>query len=258
MDGLYDRTCPNYSTAYATKMLLEQQGTAGIVATAGTVARNDPANAPVSTTTASTTVGSDGAVSTGVSTTGDANIDKAINTKASTTNATPTAVQLTPAPAAPQQQMAQNEPKGGNKQEDKKDDAPKGSGSGSSSQNTDTAKASSDKPAAPTARQALQERREAAAKAQAVEKGKDLANEMGKASDLEAQKAVQNVVIQAMGFTPGFDAYSRQLIVQQQFYKPYQVYGNQKTIDNRANLRMFSGTDRLHNDMIESQYNLGK
>ena len=193
-----------------------------------------------------------------MSTTGDANVDKAINTKASTTNATPTAVQLTPAPAAPQQQMAQNEPKGGNKQEDKKDDAPKGSGSGSSSQNTDTAKASSDKPAAPTARQALQERREAAAKAQAVEKGKDLANEMGKASDLEAQKAVQNVVIQAMGFTPGFDAYSRQLIVQQQFYKPYQVYGNQKTIDNRANLRMFSGTDRLHNDMIESQYNLGK
>ena len=193
-----------------------------------------------------------------MSTTGDANVDKAITTKASTTNATPTAVQLAPPPAAPQQQMAQNEPKGGNKQEDKKDDAPKGSGSGSSSQNTDTAKASSDKPAAPTARQALQERREAAAKAQAVEKGKDLANEMGKASDLEAQKAVQNVVIQAMGFTPGFDAYSRQLIVQQQFYKPYQVYGNQKTIDNRANLRMFSGTDRLHNDMIESQYNLGK
>ena len=258
LNGLYDRTCPNYSTAYATKMLLEQQGTAGAVATAGTVARNDPANAPVSTTTASTTVGSDGAVSTGVSTTGDANVDKAITTKASTTNATPTAVQLAPPPAAPQQQMAQNEPKGGNKQEDKKDDAPKGTGSGSSSQNTDTAKASSDKPAAPTARQALQERREAAAKAQAVEKGKDLANEMGKASDLEAQKAVQNVVIQAMGFTPGFDAYSRQLIVQQQFYKPYQVYGNQKPIDNRANLRMFSGTDRLHNDMIESQYNLGK
>jgi hypothetical protein len=77
---------------------------------------------------------------------------------------------------------------------------------------------------------------------------------MGKASDLEAQKAVQNVVIQAMGFTPGFDAYSKQLIVQQQFYKPYQIYGNQKTIDNRANLRMFGGTDRLHNEMVEKQY----
>jgi hypothetical protein len=158
--------------------------------------------------------------------------------------------------------MAQNEPrgnkpepKGGNdKQEDKRDDAPKGSGDNSPPQNTNTAQASSDKPAAPTARQAIQERREAAARTEAVEKGKNLANEMGKASDLEAQKQVQNVVIQAMGFTPGFDAYGKQLIVQQQFYKPYQVYGNQKTIDNRANLRMFGGTDRLHNDMVDLQY----
>ena len=265
LDGLYDRTCPNYSTAYATKMVLEQQGTASIVATAGTVARNDPANQPVSTTTVSTTVGSDGAVAVGVSKTGDSNVDKAIAPPAPSTNsagAPAAAVQLAPPPPPPQQQMAQNEPKGGdrqeprggNKQEDKKDDAPKGSGGSSPPQNTNTAQASSDKPAAPTARQALQERREAAAKAEAVEKGKDLANQMGKASDLEAQKAVQNVVIQAMGFTPGFDAYSKQLIVQQQFYKPYQVYGNQKTIDNRSALRMFGGTDSLHQQMIESQY----
>jgi hypothetical protein len=266
LDGLYDRTCPNYSTAYATKMVLEQQGTASIVATAGTVARNDPANQPVSTTTASTTVGSDGAVAVGVSKTGDSNVDKAIAPpppSANSATAPAGAVQLAPPPPAPQQQMAQNEPKdggdkpeprGGNKQEDKKDDAPKGSGGNSPSQNTNNAQASSDKPAAPTARQAIQERREAAARAEAVEKGKDLANEMGKASDLEAQKAVQNVVIQAMGFTPGFDAYSKQLIVQQQFYKPYQVYGNQKTIDNRSALRMFGGTDSLHQQMIESQY----
>jgi hypothetical protein len=261
LDGLYDRTCPNYATAYATKMVLEQQGTASIVATAGTVARNDPANQPVSTTTVSATVGSDGAVSVGVSKTGDSNVDKAIAAPAPSTNsagAPAAAVQLAPPP--PQQQMAQNEPKGGgepkggNKQEDKKDDAPKGSGGNSPSQNSNNAQASSDKPAAPTARQALQERREAAAKAEAVEKGKDLANEMGKASDLEAQKAVQNVVIQAMGFTPGFDAYSKQLIVQQQFYKPYQVYGNQKTIDNRSALRMFGGTDKLHTEMVEKQY----
>ena len=262
LDGLYDRTCPNYATAYATKMVLEQQGTASIVATAGTVARNDPANQPVSTTTVSATVGSDGAVSVGVSKTGDSNVDKAIAAPAPSTNsagAPAAAVQLAPPAPAPQQQMAQNEPKGGepkggNKQEDKKDDAPKGSGGNSPSQNTNTAQASSDKPAAPTARQALQERREAAAKAEAVEKGKDLANQMGKASDLEAQKAVQNVVIQAMGFTPGFDAYSKQIIVQQQFYKPYQVYGNQKTIDNRSALRMFGGTDKLHNEMVEKQY----
>jgi hypothetical protein len=259
LNGLYDRTCPNYSTAYATKMLLEQQGTAGIVATAGTVARNDPANAPVSTTTVSTTVGSDGAVSVGVSKTGDSNVDKAIASPSPSTNsagAPAAAVQLAP-PPPPQQQMAQNEPKGGNnKQEDKKDDAPKGSGGGSSPQNTNTAQASSNKPAAPTARQELQARREAAAKAEAVEKGKNLANEMGKAADMESQKQIQNVVIQAMGFTPGFDTYGKTIMNDVVGYKPYSIYNNQKNIDNRANLRMFGGTDRVHNDMVESQYNL--
>ena len=268
LDGLYDRTCPNYSTAYATKMLLEQQGTAGIVATAGTVARNDPANAPVSTTTVSTTVGSDGAVSVGVSKTGDSNVDKAIASPSPSTNsagAPAAAVQLAP-PPPPQQQMAQNEPKGGgdkpepkggnNKQEDKKDDAPKGSGGGSSSQNTNNTQASSNKPAAPTARQELQARREAAAKAEAVEKGKNLANEMGKAADMESQKQIQNVVIQAMGFTPGFDTYGKTIMNDVVGYKPYSIYNNQKNIDNRANLRMFGGTDRVHNDMVESQYNL--
>jgi len=270
LDGLYDRTCPNYSTAYATKMVLEKQGTASIVATAGTVARNDPANAPVSTTTASTTLGSDGAVSVGVSKTGDSNVDKAIAPPSPSANSSTSpagSVQLAPPPPPPQQQMAQNEPKGGgdkpeprggNKQEDKKDDAPKGTGGNSPSQNTGSSTASSDKPAAPTARQELQARREAAAKAEAVEKGKNLANEMGKASDMESQKQVQNVVIQAMGFTPGFDTYGKAMLPDVAGYKPYSVYNNQKTIDNRANLRMFGGTDRLHNEMIDAQYNRGK
>jgi len=264
LDGLYDRTCPNYATAYATKMVLEQQGTASTVATAGTVARNDPTNTPISTTTASTTVGSDGAVSVGVSKTGDSNVDKAIASPAPTTNsaAAPSApVQLAPAPPPPQQ-MAQNEPKGGsnepkgnaNKQEDKKDDAPKGTGGSSPSQNTNNTASSSDKPAAPTARQALQERREAAAKAAAVEQGKNLANEMGKADNMEQQKQVQNVVIQAMGFTPGFDTYGKAMLPDVAGYKPYAVYTNQRNVENRSTLRMFGGTDSVHQQMIESQY----
>lgn len=269
-DSLYSNKCEGYKTAYAIKYLVTGIDSTvvnqALSDTAATKA-NDPATTKVAVNTVTTTINTDGSVSTGASATGDTNVDKVIAVKASTTNNSPAAaVQLAPPPPPPQQQMAQNdskggdkpEPRGGNKQEDKKDDAPKGSGGNSPSQNTNSTQASSDKPAAPTARQALQERREAAAKAEAVERGKDLANEMGKASDLEAQKAVQNVVIQAMGFTPGFDAYSRQIIVQQQFYKPYQVYGNQKTIDNRSALRMFGGTDKLHNDMVESQYNKEK
>jgi hypothetical protein len=140
------------------------------------------------------------------------------------------------------------------KSEDKRDDAPKGTGGSNSSQNTNTTAASSDKPAAPTARQALQERREAAAKAAAVEQGKNLANEMGKADNMEQQKQIQSVVIQAMGFTPGFDTYGKTMLPDVAGYKPYTVYTNQKNVENRNTLRMFGGTDSVHQQMIESQY----
>jgi hypothetical protein len=256
-DSLFSKDCKGYATAYAIKYLVPGIDSTVVnqsLSNTAAVKANDPSNTKVAVNTVTTTINTDGSVSTGASVTGDTNVDKAITSKASTTNTAPAAVQLAPPPPAPQQQMAQGEPRGGNKQEDKKDDAPKGTGGSNSTQNTNNAQASSDKPAAPTARQELQARREAAAKADAVEKGKNLAGEMGKASDLEAQKAVQNVVIQAMGFTPGFDAYSRQMIVQQQFYPVVSVYNNQKTIDNRANLRMFGATDRLHNEMVEKQY----
>jgi hypothetical protein len=267
LDSLYSTKCEGYKTAYTVKYLMPVDSTTStainnsLSSTAATKA-NDPTTVKVATNTATTTVSSDGTVSTGVSTTGDTNVDKAITVKASTTNTTPAAVQLAPSPPAPQQQMSQNEPRGGdnletknnNRQDGKRDE----SAGGPSPQMAQGGQGNESKPAAPTARQAIQERREAAAKAEAVEKGKNLASKMGKASDLEAQKQVQNVVIQAMGFTPGFDAYSKQLIVQQQFYKPYQVYGGQQTVDNRNTLRIFSGTDQLHNDIVASQYNKEK
>ena len=258
-DSLYSNKCEGYATAYAIKNLIKfsdstvSSSVNQSLSNTAAVKANDPSNTIVPTNTASTTVSTDGTVSTGVSTTGDTNVDKAITSKASTTNTAPAAVQLAPPPPAPQSQMAQS---GNNKQEDKKDDAQKGTGGGPSPQNTNNAQSPSDKPAAPTARQELQARREAAAKAEAVEKGKNLANEMGKAADMESQKQIQNVVIQAMGFTPGFDAYGKTVMSDVVGYKPYSIYNNQKTIDNRANLRMFGGSDRLHNDMVESQYNL--
>jgi hypothetical protein len=272
-DSLYSPKCEGYKTAYAIKYLVPMDSTTssavnGALSDTAATKANDPANTKVAVNTVTTTINTDGSVSTGASVTGDTNVDKAITAKTtSTTNTSPAAaVQLAPPPPPPQQQMAQNEPrgnkpepKGGNDKQEGKKDEPSGDkpAGGPGPQMAQGQQGGDSKPAAPTVRQALQERREAAAKAEAVEKGKNLANEMGKASDLEAQKQVQNVVIQAMGFTPGFDAYSRQMIVQQQFYKPYQVYGNQKTIDNRANLRMFGGTDKLHNDMVDLQYNKG-
>ena len=253
LDGLYDKTCPNYATAYATKMLLEQQGMASTVATAGVIARNDPSSSTVSTTTASTSISSDGSVSVGVSRTGDTNVDKVIATPAPTTNsaaASAAPVQLVapaPAPAAPSAPgpaaSAKNE--GGEK--------PSGGAAGGSTQSAQGPQSGGSK-SAPTARQELQARREAAAKAEAAEKGKNLANEMGKAADMESQKQIQNVVIQAMGFTPGFDAYGKATLSDATGYKPYSIYGGQKVIENRNTSRLFGGTDRLHQEMINQQY----
>ena len=289
LNGLYDRTCPNYSTAYATKMLLEQQNMASTVATAGVVASTAPVTTTVTPTTTTTTsspttttstsvsvgsvtptISSSGTVSVTPSATGNTTVDKAITPTTTTANsaAAPAApVQLVaqapapsaPTPAAPAQQ-ANDKPSG---------DKPSG-GSGEKKSGGEK-KSDGDKPAGPTqmaggaegnkdqpktARQEIAERKAEAAKKEAAGKAKELANEMGKASNMEAQKQMQTVVIQAMAFKPGFDVYSQQLIVQTPFYAPVGVYKNQQTVDNRRLGRgLFGATDQLHNEMVDAQYN---
>jgi hypothetical protein len=230
LNGLYSTTCPNYATAYATKMLLEKQGTATIVATAGTVA----AQAPTTTT-------NDGSSSVAVAVVADPVVNQAVTstaTSASPAQAATATVPLVappPPPAAPAPQ--EKKPEGGQPQ-----GAPQGQPQGG------------EKPQ-PSARQQLAERRAEAAKKDAVEKGKNLANEMGKAADMESQKQVQNVVIQAMGFTPGFDAYGKSIVPDVVGYKPFTVYNNQKNVDNRRlGMGLYGPSDRLHNELIGSQY----
>ena len=253
-DGLYSKQCPNYAEAYAKKMLLEQQGLASTVATAGTVAQvaavaaADPANATESTT--SSAVSSNPVVASTVTT-------KSTSTTSETNPAAPVKL-VAPAPA-PAQQVAQAEPKkdnGPGPKEEKKEEGNKPNASGPSGGPGGDNKPS-DQPK--SNREALQERRREAAQKEAVAKGKDLANEMGKAADMESQKAVQNVVIQAMGFTPGFDTYNKAMLPDaNRFYKPYQVYGGQVNVDNKnVSRRLMGGSDRTHQDMVDSQYNRG-
>jgi len=244
LNGLYSKECPNYAEAYAKKMLLEQQGIAGTVATAGVIAQTAPKEA-------TTSINSDGTVSTTVSKTGDSNVEKVISTPTTSTNsaAAPAApIQLAPQPQNPAgpQQQAEKRSEGGTERQNA--NAEKQGGQ-------QPQQAKSDDKQQPTARQQLAERRAEAAKKEAVDKGKNLANEMGKVADMEAQKAVQNVVIAAMGYTPGFDAYGRLLVPDAVGYKPYTVYNNQKTVDNaRLGRGLFGPTDRLHNDMVAQQY----
>ena len=125
----------------------------------------------------------------------------------------------------------------------------------SSSISTTTASASTDNKNEPkTTKQALAERRLEAARAKAVEQGKNLAGKMGEAATMEAQVAVQNVVIAAMGFTPGFDAYSKVALQDAAGYKPFEIYKGQRNIDNPAGRRFMTGSDRLHSEMVDGQY----
>ncbi len=231
-NGLYSTACPNYATAYAKKMLLEQQGVASTISTAGTIAKTaEVANA--NNTIAST---SDGSSSVAVAVVADPVVNQAVTSTATSATSTTATVQL--APSAPQPTGMTN-------------------ASSTSVSSPPTAQTSSPetKPSAPSARQELQAKREATAKAQAVEKGKNLANEMGKVADIESQKQIQNVVIQAMGFTPGFDTYGKVMVPDAIGYRPFTVYNKQVNVDNRRlGMGLYGPSDRLHNELVDSQY----
>lgn len=122
---------------------------------------------------------------------------------------------------------------------------------------TNTSSDSSSNKKTKTTREVLVEKQREKARAEAVSKGKELANEIGKATDMAAQVAVQNIVIQAMGFTPGFDSYNV-VMPDSQFYRPYEAYPNQRNIDTLAGRGLFGGSDGVHQQMVDQQYNLGK
>ena len=239
LDGLYSRDCYNYSEAYAKKMLLEQQGLASTVATAGTVAQ-------IAQVAAADPVNQATAVSS------DANVNSAVTTKSTATNAEANpaaAVKLTaPAPSPSPSPVATP----GTAQESTVKETKKGD-------NTVPVAKDGIRPDRPvTAREQIAEQRRETARKEAVQKGKDLANEMGRMADMQAQMEVQNVVIQAMGYSPNFDNYGRFILPDGQAYKPFTIYNNQRTVDSPSGRGLFGGSDRVHQDMIDSQYNLGK
>jgi hypothetical protein len=87
-----------------------------------------------------------------------------------------------------------------------------------------------------------------------MKQGRELAENIKSAVSLEQQRAAQGLIIGAMSFNPAFDAYRQSVLLDAAGYKSYAIYGNQRNIDNRNALRMFGGTDRLHNEMVGQQY----
>lgn len=216
LSGLYNRTCPNYAEAYAKKMLLEQQQIASSVSLQRTIEVVDVVGQQMS---------------------GGASVDKATAAPpVSVSSSAPAAVvQLVPSPpVATSPVMSTPAP-------DKKQDV------GPSQQTKEADK--------PSPRQQLNERRQEAARKDAVEKGKGLAEGMGKVADMESQKQVQNVIIGAMGFVQGFDRYSTIKILDSSGYKVFEIYTNQVNVDNRKlGIGLYGPSDRLHKELIEQQY----
>lgn len=242
--------CPSYKTALASCATNTQSNSL-----CPGYSSQQPSSQPsgsiqqASTSSPTPSISSDGTVSTTVSKTGDSNVDKAIAAPSPATNsaAAPAApVQLnTPQPQAPAAAMAERRQEPAAQQTTM---APQG---GQQDQQ------SKDQPK--TARQEMQERRVQAARTSAAQAGKEAADKVGNANSLEAQKQVQGIIIQAMGFTPGFDAYNRAFIPDSVGYKPFTVYNNQANVDNRRlGNGLYGPSDRLHKELVDSQYQLQK
>jgi hypothetical protein len=238
-DPLYNNQCPGYAAAYALKYVIPANNTTTTNTTTTTVVASTTASDPVA---AAAPLVADPVVNQAITST---------STSASPAQAATATVPLVSAPAATTTAVAAVE----STAEPQGETATTETTATTDNSSSTTATSSTDSKDQPkTTRQALAERRMAAARAQAIETGKQLANQMGEAATMEAQVAVQNVVVQAMGFTPGFDAYGKATLPDAQGYRPFEIYPGQSVVDNPQGRRFMTGSDRLHAEMVDQQY----
>ena len=239
IDALYNNQCPGYGEAYAKKNILNIGNT---VATPTTETAVVVVSEEVKTESTTATPNETKLVA-------DPVVNSVVTATSTSTNAAANpaaAVQLTaPAPAATTAVATATE----EKKEEKKTET-----SSSTTTTASSGSGSGDANAPKTTRQALAERRLEAARAAAVERGKNAGSEVASATSMEKQMELQNVVVAAMGFTPGFDAYGRVNLQDAIGYKPFVIYPGQRNIDTPAGRRLLSGSDRLHQDMVDAQY----
>ncbi len=263
LSSLYSPQCPGYETAY--RAYLAQQACqanpqssptcSGYVApTSSTTTTNN------TTTTEVVAVSSSGTVSTTPAVVADPVVNRVVtSTSTSTAPTAPAApVQLTNTSSSQQTTTTLVEASATQSSSSSSSESSKSSSSTSTS-SASTSSSSSSSSSAQSPRQTLQQARVEAAKRQAVAKGMEAVKESGEAKSMDGQVATQGLVIAAMGFSPAFDAYNNVVMKDASFYKPFTIYGGQKNVDNaRAGRRLFGATDQLHNQMVQSQYELGK
>ena len=210
------------------------------------------------TTTVTEVAEASAEVITTPSATGDAAVDKVINTVAATAPAAAPAAAVTiTAPAtvaetvvaAVTAEAKTEETKTEEKAEETTAETKsetKTEVAGTTTEKTETKKQS--------LRQQIAAKRKEAAMNSAVAAVNKASEELDNATSMAAQVAVQNVVMAAMGFTPGFQRYNV-IMPDGLGYRPYTVYNNQRNVDNARTLRRMSGaSDRLHQAMVDQQW----
>lgn len=268
LSALYSPNCPGYDVAYQA-YLRNQACTAnpqsspscpGYVtpvvasgATATTAATADPAPAATATTTATVPVSTP-------QITADPVVNQAVSTTSTSTAPTAPAapVQLTTAPT--QTNTATSPVTAAVASQTASTSSGSSSSSSSSSANTATTPSSgATTTAQPTTRQAIAQARMDAARKEAAQRGTEAVKESAQAPTMAAQIATQGVVVAAIGFNPAFDAYNTVTLPDATFYRPYTIYGGQRTVDNVAvSRRLLGGSDQLHQRMVDQQFQLGK
>lgn len=219
-NGLYSTQCPNYAEAYAKQQLLSTTTTSPITTVAVAESTTTAKTDPISIATTSTTT----------STTSPTSVTSVTSVvSGGTSNATTAAIaststqSTTPTTTSPTTTEA------------KKTDAEVRSVTGSSSTSST-----------------------GSAKGRAEAVARQVAREASEAKTFESQTATQGLVVGLMGYVPGFDTYGQARILDINGQHMTRLYGR-PTVDNRQALRRLTGaSDRLHTDMVDQQYQLGK
>jgi hypothetical protein len=229
LNALYDSGCPGYSEAYAKKNILSSSTTTSTTT--------------VSTTEPSVTVSSSGTVSTTVPLVSDSNVNSVITS--TTTSAAPSATAAVPLVSTTPQQGVQN----ANLQTSTQTAAP-------ASNSRQEAPASGNTRSAETKTDSKTNQQQM--KANATEKAKEEMKKASTAPTMEAQIATQGVVLGMMSFVPGFDSYQTATIVDINALRLQRLYGKDVVENRFVNRRLFGGSDRIHQEMVEQQYQLGR
>lgn len=229
LNGLYDRTCPNYSTAYAAQQALKQTSTvtpeptitAGVLTAGTTSAITEPVPSPVAqaTTTPTTT-----------SATSVTSVTSVVNPAPAT--AGPTSVTTVASTSSSKE-------------------APKETSKESSSSST-TSTSSTGTSNSRAANKPPEDRKSAEARAKVASES------MKNATKMEDQVAVQGAVVNSMAFVPGFSAYQNALVPDVNQLRMARQY-NKPPVDNDRTRRLLGGAqEHRWNEMVDSQYQLGK